>query len=182
MASGWPARRGCRRVLARRGWGLPGGHLAGHRRAVGLVYRRDRPLLVGRDVRGGGSLENGLAAPQQLQQPALVDVEVAGQTRILAGREGKLAALELPEQVEGLASSPDAPAAGMRQGTGLERIDPVAAWLSQFEHARLATVNYLIEQAEQAESVDRTEGWRLGRAAPLVRLSLLKERHAPTTI
>jgi len=138
--------------------------------------------LAGRDVRGGGSLENGLAAAQQVQQPALVDVEVARQTRVLACREGKLAALELPEQVEGLASSPDAPATGMRQRAGLERVYPVPARLVQFEHAGLAAVDHLIEQAEKAESVDRTEGWPFGRATAVVSLSLLEERHAPTTI
>src|SRR5256885_719791 len=83
---------------------------------------------------------------------------------------------------EGRGGPAAAPATGMRQRAGLERVYPVPARLVQFEHAGLAAVDHLIEQAEKAESVDRAEGWPFGRATALVSLSLLEERHAPTTI
>src|SRR5436305_603121 len=58
LAGGWRAVRGRRRVLDGRRGRLPGGRLPRCRRPVGLVYGCDRPLLGGRNVRGGGALEN----------------------------------------------------------------------------------------------------------------------------
>src|SRR5205807_22466 len=74
----------------------------------------------------------------------------------------------------------NAAAAGMRQGAGLERVDPVAAGLVQLQDARLAAVDDLVEQAEQAVSIDGPEHRGLGGRAG-VALALLEERHVPVT-
>jgi hypothetical protein len=44
----------------------------------------------------------------------------------------------------------------------LERVDPLATGLSELEHAGLAAVDDLIEQPEQADSIDRAIGRGLG--------------------
>ena len=44
--------------------------------------------------------------------------------------------------------TPNAAPAGMRQGTGLKGVDPVAARLPELQDARLATVDHLVQESE----------------------------------
>src|SRR5207249_1798254 len=100
-AGSWPGLGRWHSVLALRRFRLPGGHLPGQRRPVGVLRGLDRPSPVWRRVGGGSSLADGLG---------------------------------------------------------------------------------LVDAAEQPNAVDGVEGWAFGRAPGLIPLSLLQERHAPTTI
>jgi hypothetical protein len=133
-------------------------------------------LLIWRDVGRRGTLERRLAASQQIQEASLVDIEVAGKGGVDAGGKHELAALELPEKIEGLASAPDAPSAG----TALKRVDPIPARLPELQDARLAVVDNLVEQPEQPNSVDGAERRRLGLGVRLP-FALGEELHTAVT-
>src|SRR5439155_2344254 len=150
-----------RRIWARRWPRLPRRRLAGDRRRVRALDGSDRPLLIRRDIGSRRALEDRLTASQQVQQPGFVDVEVASEAGVDAWGERELAALEFPEEIEGLTRPPDTAAGGVRQRTALEGVDPLAAGLSELEHARLAAVDNLVEQPEQPDTIDRAIGRRL---------------------
>ena len=164
LGHAWLARRRPRLRLLLLHPRLPGrGQLARRGRRIWPLHRGNWPLLVRRDIWRGRALENGLAAPQQIKQPVLVDVEVAGEARIHAGSERELPGLELPEEVEGLPGAANSTAACMGERAGLEGVDPVAARLMKLENAGLAGVDNLVQEAEQVGAIDRVEGGRLGR-------------------
>src|SRR3979411_585996 len=98
-----------------------------------------------------------------------------------AGLERVLPALEFPEEVEGLPGTADPAAAGMDQGTGLEGIYPVASRLVQLEDTRLGTVDHLVKEAEQAESIDGAERGRRRLLGALLHLALGEELHTAVT-
>src|ERR1700694_2407067 len=153
--------------------------LARARLRVGLV-RRDRSLLTGRDIGGRGALECRLTAPQQIQEACLVDIEVAGEAGVDAGGEHELAALKLPEEIEGLAGAPDPPPAGVRKRAALKGIDPVPARLTELQHARLAVVDHLVEESEEPNSIDGAERRGLGLGSRLP-FALGEELHTAVT-
>jgi hypothetical protein len=156
----------------------PGGSRLGPR----LPRRwRDRPLLIRRNVGRRGTLKGGLAASKQIQEAPLVDIEVACQVGIGPGPEQALAALEFPEKVEGLARAADPAAAGVGQGAALEGIHPVPARLVQLEHARLGTVDDLVEEAKQADPIDGAERGGRRRLGALLHLALGEELHTAVT-
>ena len=148
--------------------GLPGG-------------RCDRALLTGRDVRRRGPLQRALAASQQVLQASLVDIEVARQVGIGPWPEHALAALEFPEQVEGLPRAADPAAARVRQGAGLEGVHPVPLRLVQLEHTRLGTIDHLVEEAKHAGTIDGAERGRCGLLGALLHLALGEELHTAVT-
>ncbi len=112
---------------------------------------------------------------------------VAGRGRSAAADpEGyrELAALEFPEEIEGLARPADTAAGGVRQGTALKGVDPLTTRLFQLEHARLAVVDNLVEQPKEPDTIDRVIGRRLGGLGGLgVRLpfALGEELHTAVT-
>ena len=173
----WPllrsARGRLRSKLAGCGSWLPGGW-------IGSVHRRDRPLLIWRDIRSGGALERRLAAPEQFQQAPLVNVEVPGQAGSGAGSELELAAMEFPEEIEGVACPTDTAAAGVRQGPGLKAIHKAPPRLAELQRTRLAAVDHLVQEAEQADAIDRAERGSLGLGARLP-LALGEELHTAVT-
>src|SRR2546425_1847623 len=173
-------RGGRRRVLARRRPRLPRGRLAGDRGRVGPLDGGDRPLLVRWDIGSRGALEHGLTASQQVQEAGFVDVEVAGEARVDAGGEHELAALEFPEEIEGLTRTADPAAGGVRQRTALEGVDPLTAGLSELEYARLAVVHNLIEKPKQPDAIDRAIRRCLGLGARLP-FALGEELHTAVT-
>jgi hypothetical protein len=142
---------------------------------------RDWALLIGWDVRRRRTLEGRLAAPEQVEEPTLVDIEVARQVGIRPWPEQALATLEFPEEVEGLPSTADPAAAGVGQGAGLEGIHPVPSRLVQLEHARLGTVDDLVEEAKQADAIDGAERGRRGLLGALLHLALGEELHIAVT-
>jgi hypothetical protein len=121
-----------------------------------------------------------LTASEQVQQASLVDVEVSGQAGVDPGGEHELAALEFPEQVEGLPGAPDAATAGVRQRTPLKGIDPVATGLAKLQNARLAVVDHLVQESEQPNSIDGAECRGLGLGARLP-FALGEELHTAVT-
>jgi hypothetical protein len=153
----------------------------GSRRRAGLPGGlRDGALLIGRDVRRGWTLQRSLAASQQVEEASLVDIEVPRQAGIGPRGVHALAALELPEQIERLARPADATAAGVDEGAALEGIDPVPSRLVQLEHTRLGTVDHLVEEAKQAESINGAErGGR--RLLGALLLALGEELHTAVT-
>src|SRR5205823_1212664 len=122
-------------------WRLPRARLR-----IGRVDGCDRPLLIWRNVGRRGALQDRLTASQQVQQPGFVDVQVAGEAGVDAWSEHELAALEFPEEIEGLTRTADAASGGVRQRPALEGVDPLPTGLSEFEHAGLAVVDNLVEQ------------------------------------
>ena len=180
-----PALRGslgrCAGILARwRRLLWPRWHLAWHRLRVGPVDGRDRPLLIGRDVGSRGALEHRLTASQQVQQAALIDIEVAREGGVNARGERELATLELPKEIEGLAGATDAAPAGVCQRTRLEGIDPIPTRLSELQDARLAVVDHLIEESEQPNAIDGAERRGLGLGSRLP-FALGEELHTAVT-
>lgn len=182
LAGGWPRLRGgrrCPRVLAWLRRRLPRGHLAGACRSV-PVRGRDRPLLIRRDIRSRGALEDGLAASQQIEKTRLVDVEVSRQGWVDAGCERELATLEFPEEIERLPGAPNAATARMRQRAPLKGVDPVPAWLVELQDAGLAAIDHLVEEAEQPNSIDGAERLGLCRGARFP-FALGEELHTAVT-
>jgi hypothetical protein len=147
---------------------------------VGRVRGRDRALLIRRDVRSRRALERRLTASQHVQEARLVDIEVAGKAGIYAGGEHEFAALELPEEIEGLPGAPDTAPARVCQSTPLEGIDPIPTRLPELEHARLAVVDHLVEESEQANSIDGAEHRALGLGGRLP-FALGEELHTAVT-
>jgi hypothetical protein len=91
-----------------------------------------------------------------------------------------LAALEFPEEIEGLARTADPASGRVRQGAALECVRPLPTRLSELEHAGLAIVDNLVEQPEQPDTIDRA----IGRCLALgVRLpfALGEELHTAVT-
>jgi len=68
----------------------------------------------------------------------------------------------------------------VRQRTALEGVDPLAAGLSELEHARLAAVDNLVEQPEQPDTIDRAIGRRLALGVRLP-FALGEELHTAVT-
>jgi hypothetical protein len=114
-------------------------------------------------------------------EATLVDVEVARQVGIGSGPERALAALEFPEEVEGLPRAAHPTAAGVSQGAALEGIHPVPSRLVQLEHATLGTVDDLVEEAKQADAVDGAERGGRGLLGALLHLALGEELHTAVT-
>ena len=141
----------------------------------------DGALLTGWDIRRRGPLQRGLAALQQVGQATLVDIEVARQVGIRSRPEQALAALEFPEQIEGLPRAPDPAAAGVDQGAGLEGIHPVPTRFAQLEHTRLGTIDHLVEDAKHAGAIDGAERGRSGLLGALLHLALGEELHTAVT-
>src|SRR4029077_17513167 len=111
----------------------------------------------------------------------LIDIEVARQAGIGSRPERALATLKFPEEVEGLPRTADPAPAGMGQGAALEGIHPVPARLVQLEHARLGTVDDLVEEAKQADPIDGAEWGGRGRLGALLHLALGEELHTAVT-
>jgi len=121
-----------------------------------------------------------LAASQQVQEATLIDVEVAGERGVDARGERELAALELPEQIEGLAGATHTAPASVGQRPGLKGIDPLPERLSELQHARLAVVDHLVEESEQPNAIDgaKRRGLGLGSRFPF---ALGEELHTAVT-
>ena len=160
---------------------LPGRwRLSRARLRIGGVDGCDRPLLIWRNVGSRWALQDRLTAPQQVQEARLVDIEVAGEARVDAGSEHELAALEFPEEIEGLTRTADAASGGVRQRPALEGVDPLPTGLSEFEHAGLAVVDNLVEQPKQPDTIDRAVGRRLALGVRLP-FALGEELHTAVT-
>ena len=150
------------------------------RRRIGRVDGCDRPLLIWRNVGRRGALQDRLTASQQVQQPGFVDVQVAGEAGVDAWSEHELAALEFPEEIEGLTRTADAASGGVRQRPALEGVDPLPTGLSELEHAGLAVVDNLVEQPKQPDTIDRAVGRRLALGVRLP-FALGEELHTAVT-
>src|SRR2546428_472738 len=108
----------------------------GCRCRIGPVDGGDRPLLVRWDIGSRRALEHRLAAAQEVQEPAFVDIEVAGEARVDPRGEHELAALEFPEEIKGLTRTADTAAGGVRQRPALKGVTPPPPGLSAPAHAR----------------------------------------------
>ena len=161
--------------------GLPGGC---HPRlgVKSRVHGCDLPLLVGRDVGRRRALEHGLAPAEQVEQTALVYIKVGVQLRIRAGHEHELSALKLPEEIERLARSAHPATAGVGKCPVLKGIGPGPTRLGELERARAATVDDLVEQAQQADAVDGLDLWLGSRGRAGAPLPLGEQLHALPTI
>jgi hypothetical protein len=126
-------------------------------------------------------LQRSLAAPEQVLEATFVDVKVARQVGIGSWPEQALAALELPEEIEGLPRAADPATTGMGQGAGLEGIHPVPSGFVQLKHTRLGTIDHLVEEAKQADAIDGAERRRRGLLGALLHLALGEELHTAVT-
>jgi hypothetical protein len=113
-------------------------------------------------------------------EAGLVDIKVASEAGIDPGCEHEFAALELPQEIKSLAGPTYAATPGVSQSPVLKAIDPLAARLAEFEDARLAAVDHLVEEPEQPDSIDGAErgGLRLGAG---LAFALGEELHTAVT-
>jgi hypothetical protein len=121
-----------------------------------------------------------LTASQHVQEAGLVDIEVAAEAGVDTRGEHEFAALELPEEIEGLPGAPDTAPTGVCQCTPLKGIDPGPTGLPKLQHARLAAVDHLVEESEQPNSIDGAERRGLGLGGRLP-FALGEELHTAVT-